>query len=48
MIHWISLFVALRLSIIDGIATLRIVLSSVMISSDTHSTASVHQRRAWT
>src|SRR5688572_23424849 len=48
MIHWISLFVACRLSIIDGIATLRIVLSSVMISSETHSTASVHQRRAWT
>src|SRR5215217_7665957 len=38
---------ALRLSTIDGSATLRIVLSMLMTVRDRHSTASVHQRRSW-
>ncbi len=47
MIHWISLFEALRSLISEGIATLRIVLSMTMISKDRHSTPNVHHRRAW-
>ena len=47
MIHWISLFEALRSLISDGIATLRIVLSMTMISRERHSTPNVHHRRAW-
>ena len=43
-----SLFEAWRSSIIDGIATLRIVLSSVMISSEMHSVARISHRRACT
>ena len=43
-----SLLEAWRSSIIDGIATLRIVLSSVMISSEMHSVARISHRRAWT
>src|SRR3954452_19805657 len=45
MIHWTSVFDACRSVMSDGIATLRIVLSITMITSDMHSTASVIQRR---
>ena len=48
MIHWISLLEAPRSLISDGIATLRIVLSITMMSSERHSTPSVHHRLACT
>ena len=48
MIHWISLFDASRSLISEGMATLRIVLSMTMISSERHSTPSVHHRLACT
>ena len=46
MIHWRSDPVAPSSLTIDGSATLRIVLSTLITTSERHRTASVHQRRS--
>ncbi len=48
MIHWISLLLAPRSVISEGIATLRIVLSITMMNSDMQSAPRISQRRSWT